>query len=664
MADALRHLTQPIDLGPFTLPHRIVVTAHTTAFSTNGLVGADEIAYQARKARGGYALLTTGSTAVHPSGGAPQMRLLTNFSDEVLPGYEALAAAVHGHGARMLVQLTHLASTFASHHTHATWAPSQVVGEYAREVPHVMSTSEVGTVVDCFFAAATRVRRGNLDGVELQAFSGSLAVQFLSPFTNKRTDEYGGDLDNRLRFTCEMIDACRSALGSDRLLGLKIAGDELVQGGLRLSDVVEIVRRIDAIGKVDYYVVAAGNNLDRFARVDHWPPTPAAHNLYAHLARGVRETVSRPVAALGRIVDPWEADRLIADGYCDLVAMARASIADEEMPNKLMTGRLGEVRICVGDNTACVDRIIDGQPMRCIYNPVIGRERALDSFPASRRASSLNVVVVGGGPAGMEAARVAAEMGCRVDLYERGGELGGTARIVAMQPGRSELAGITAWLERQVVRLGVDVHLNEDVSALQLRDDFDAVIIATGARTLPANPIWQKDFAGEVASAREVLEGLRPRRGRVVVEDHSGSQVGCAAAELLSQGGYEVEVVTRHFYPAIDFGLTNTVTLFRRLFCRGIQLTPHHQVASASGFTVTLTNVYSGAEEVRENMAAVVLATGSVPIDELYRELVAEGRRVLRAGDCVAPRDIESAVYEGHIAARSVRDSQAKTART
>src|SRR5205814_169495 len=257
-------------------------------YNADGLVGDQEIAYQARKARGGIALSITGSTTVHPSGGAPQMNLLANFDDTVLPGYRKLAEAMHAHGARMLIQVTHLASGFSSHHTgHATWAPSQMMGEFARELPHVMNTQEIE----------------------------------------------------------------------------------------------EIVQVIDRSGMIDFYTVASGNNMERFARVDHWPPTPAPQALHRGLAAGIKEMVQRPVAALARIVDPFLAEELIASGTCDLVAMVRANIADPDLPNKLAEGRPEDVRPCVGDSTACIDRILEGEPLRCIYNPSIGREQEWGDLP-------------------------------------------------------------------------------------------------------------------------------------------------------------------------------------------------------------------------------------------------------------------------------------------
>ena len=653
MTGKLNHLFTPFDLGPFELRNRLVCTGHNPHYDEGGLIGDQQIAFHARKAEGGMALSTTGATSVHPSGGMVPEAPLINHNDAVIPGYQELAKAMHAYGARMLVQLIHAASAMASRRTgYVLWAQSQTVGEFAHEPPHVMTTSEIKTIVDAFAQAAARVRTAGLDGVELNGFAGALIQQFLSPHTNRRTDQYGGSLENRLRFLTEVITACREAIGKDLALTLKLAGDELYAEGLHLTDMQEIVRHLDALGMIDMYVVASGNNLQRFARIDHWPPTPAPHGLHVGLAKGIREVTSTAVAALCRIVDPRHADQLIAEGSCDVVAMVRATLADPDIANKASEGRFEDIRPCVGANTGCVDRIIAGGEARCIYNPVIGHEREWGSLP--KADVPRRVVVVGGGPAGLEAARVAAQRGHRVVLLERAAELGGTARIVARKPGREEMAGIPNWLSRQVEKLGVEIHLATEATVERiLAEDPDAVVLATGARdTLPNEQLTDANVT--VATAWSVLDGSVAPGRNVLIVDHNRSDTGCSVAELIADSGGKAEVISRQFHPAIDFGLTNTISLYRRLFRKDVELTAHHELGQVRDGAVHVVNCYSGKERRISGLDMVVFVTVPTPNDELLAPLRVAGVEVHAIGDCVAPGDIENATFEGHRAARQL----------
>ena len=647
---SFEHLLSPIKLGPFELPVRMFCTGHTPGYSSDGLVSDQEIAYHVRKAEGGIPLSTTGITSVHPSGGGPQHHMLTNWDDAVIPRYRMLATAMHEKSAKMMVQLGHLGSSFASEHAgHTVWAPSSVMGEYARELPHVMTKSEIEEVLDAYHKAAGRVRQGGLDGVEIIAFAATLPVQFLSPYTNKRTDEYGGSFEGRLRFFLELVRTVRNGLGSNLALSIKLAVDELVEGGLRLQDAQQVVRRLDQLGMVDFYVAAVGNNLEKFARVDHWPPTPAPQGLHAKLAAGLRQATSRPVAALTRIVDPRLAEKLISEGMCDLVAMVRATIADPDLPKKLKEGRFSDIRPCTGVNSACVDRTLAGGQMRCIHNPIIGREREWGHVVPALKPRK--VVVIGGGPAGMEAARCAAERGHRVVLFERATELGGMALVAARAPGREEIIGVPRWLAAQLEKLQIEVRLRREATLEMVRAEHpDAVIVATGAEPI-GPPATEHDVGLALVSAFAVISGhTKPGKNALIV-DHSGKHIGCAAAELVVNQGGHAEVVTRLFYPTMDFGLTNTVSLYRRLFRKGVVLTPHYELRSIERGVATLVNCYNGTERKVEDLDMVVVVTPAVPNDGLVAELKAAGLKVNAIGDCVAPRDIETATFEGHRAA-------------
>jgi 2,4-dienoyl-CoA reductase (NADPH2) len=645
------HLLSPLDIGPFVLRNRMICTGHNPHYDSGGLIGDQQVAFHRRKAVGGIALSTTGATSVHPSGGVPPVAPLVNFDDEVLPGYRRLAEAMHAQGARMLVQLNHPSSAIASHHgDYPVWAPSQTIGAHAREAPHVMTVAQIEEILDAFYHAAARVRDSGLDGVELNMFAGGLAQQFLSPLANRRTDHYGGSLTNRLRFPIEMIRQCRFALGTDRAVALKIAGDDLVEGGMRLGEMQEVVGLIDQAVHVDYYVVASGTNLDWLARVDHWPPTPASHALYAELAAGIKAATSRPVAALGRIVRPDTGERLLGQGNCDLIAIVRATIADPDFALKVAEGQADEIRPCVGANSGCVDRIVAGGQMRCIHNPIIGREAkwgAIEKAAVPRR-----VLVIGGGPAGMEAARVAAERGHRVTLLEATANLGGAALLMSKKPGREELAEIAGWLDSRLRRLSVDIRTGVAASVDTIvQERPELVVLATGAE--PSEPDFgtTSDHGPKLVAAHAVIAGAVTPGQNVLVYDETGLDYGAAVAELVADAGGRAELVSPYFHPALDLGLTNTIWLYRRLFRKGVVVTPHSRLRMQSG-AVTLDNIYGGRERIVDGLDMVAVVTPPKPRDGLAEPLRIAGLPVVSIGDCVAPRDVEAAIFDGHRAGR------------
>jgi dimethylglycine catabolism A len=452
----------PLEVGPVTLRNRVMVSAHQPGLAENGVPGDRYVAYQRTLAAGGPGLQITGATAVHPTGTYHGAHFLLNFDDSIIPGYRKMAVAVHEEGGRILAQLGHAGAIAMSSLTERPlWAPSPVAGELVRETPHEMTHGEIAEVVAAFGDAARRVREGDLDGIEITASHGALIASFLSPYSNHRTDGYGGGLDGRLRFLLEVLDAVSEQAGPDLIVGVRVAGDEGVESGIDLPQAQEIARRLEATGKVHYLSVIAGTNLDRFQRVAHWPATPAPHGLFVHLAEGIKGAVGIPVFAVGRVTDPAHAERILAAGSADMVGMTRAHIADPRIVEKLRQGRPDDIRPCVGANV-CIRNNLEGLPVRCIHNPEAGREAEWGPLLPARRPK--RVTVVGGGPAGLEAARVAALRGHSVTLFERQDELGGQLRLWAKAPAMGELRGILSWQEAQLEKLDVEVRLGQEVS--------------------------------------------------------------------------------------------------------------------------------------------------------------------------------------------------------
>ena len=440
------HLFTPFRLGSVTLRNRIVSTPHATRFGKDGYVTERYIRYHAEKARGGVGLVQCfGSMSVHPSSPVFDWGGIKNWDDSSLPMFTAFAQGIHAHGAAVMAQITHRGRRgWSGPGEHPLVAPSDVPEHENREIPHALSRAEIREIVGAYAAAAQRLQRAGFDGADLSAFARHLIDQFWVPAVNRRTDEYGGSLENRLRFAVEVIGAIREAVGREFVIGLRVSGDELIPDGLHLDDVVEIVRALDRLGQLDYFTVSGSTGETLRIHQKLMPFADAPAGVYADFAARIRREVRAPIIYAGRVVDPRHAERLLAEGFCDLVAMTRALIADPWLPRKAMDGRLEDIRTCLGIQEGCLGRGSRGLFLSCAQNPVTGREAELADLapaPAPRR-----VVVVGGGPAGLEAARVAALRGHAVVLYEQGPALGGqvlVARRAPFRPGYGEAAG---WL--------------------------------------------------------------------------------------------------------------------------------------------------------------------------------------------------------------------------
>jgi mycofactocin system FadH/OYE family oxidoreductase 2 len=654
MAHEFRYLFTPIRVGGLTLRNRIFSTGHAEAMAEEGKPGPRLRAYHEGKARGGCALtIFGGSSSVHPSSPASAWNMPANHDDSIIPAYRAMAEAIHRHGAHVFTQLTHMGRRAQSDNEswHVLLAPSQIPEKVHREIPHEMDADQIAMIVRAFGDAVRRSREGGLDGVELSFAHNHLVDQFWSPIFNQRTDEYGGSLENRMRFGLEVLREIRRQVGRDYVVGARISGDEFTDGGLTAEDMGEIAHRLAASGLVDFLSIIGGAAHTFALQAGAVPNMSFPNAVYVPLAAAVKQAVPEiPIFHATRIVDPVHADQILADGSIDVVGMTRALIADPDMPRKAREGRLDEIRQCVGANEGCIDRIYQGKPVTCIQNPGAGREAELggDLVPAATRK---RVVVVGGGVGGLETARVAALRGHRVTLFEKGRELGGQVLVAARTPARADYAGIVRFLVRQVERQGVDCRLSveADVDAV-LAETPDVVVVATGSHAhVPALPGLD---GKHVVTDRDVLLGRAEVGDRVVVVDDVHTQQGLSTADYLLEQGRRVEVVSRLFYAGQDVGITSIVPLYTRLFSKGVVFTPHSDLVAVEGSTVVVANVYTGEERRIEGVDTIVLSMGARSTDGLYRALRGRVPALHAVGDCVAPRGVHHAILEGTRVAR------------
>src|SRR5436853_1275523 len=484
MASELRSLFSPVQVGRLTLKNRIYSSGHAEAMARGGRPTARLARYHEAKAQGGCALtIFGGSSSVHPSSPAAAWKQIANHDDSIIPAYRALADAVHAHGCHVFTQLTHLGRRAQADGEEANvlLAPSQIPERVHRDVPHELEGEQIAELVHAFGEAARRCREGGLDGIELSMAHNHLLDQFWSPLFNERLDEYGGSLENRMRFAVDVLQGIRRRVGRDFVVGARISGDEFTRGGLTAADMAEIARRLAASGLIDFLSIIGGGAHTYELQAAAVPNMSYAAGVYVPLAAAIKHAApGMPIFHASRIVDPVHADRTVAAGHIDVVGMTRALIADPDLPRKAREARLDDIRTCVGANEGCIDRIYQGKPVTCVQNPATGREAELGDMPPA--AVARKVIVVGGGVAGLEAARTAALRGHRVALWERSHELGGQILLAARAPARAEYAGIVRFLVAQVEKLAVRIRPGvEATPSAVLAERPDVVIVATGS---------------------------------------------------------------------------------------------------------------------------------------------------------------------------------------
>jgi mycofactocin system FadH/OYE family oxidoreductase 2 len=648
MSTEFKYLFTPLDVGPMRLRNRIVSTPHTDCFAKDNLYDEREIYYQVEKAKGGAAMLCNGVQVVDPRMAVLMpSTFVPNVDDRVIPWYRKISDAVHEYGAKFVAELGHEGGVWSARLHEDAFPPlaaSPIPSDIHKEVPIEIDREGLERIVKLFGEAAARVKAGGCDGIIIHAGHGELLAGFYSPLFNCRSDEFAGPMKNRLRPLLMVIEEIRKNIGRDLALGVRISGDEFMEGGGTIDDAKEVAILLDRSGEVDWIDVSHGNNGNYLAEGMHSAPMYVPLGAYVPLAAAIREVVNIPVLAGGRINDPVQAEKILADGYADLVGMCRALIADPHMPNKAKAGQLEDIRQCVGATETCISRAWIGMPITCVQNPVIGREKEWAELkPASVKKK---VMVIGGGPAGLEAARVAALRGHAVKLYEKTGELGGQVLIAAKVSTRQELGSITRWLALQVRKLGVEIHLNTEVTPQVVeKEKPDAVVVATGS--IPSSFSIPGATAQNLMDERSVLLGKAKVGQRVVVLDGTGDMVSCSTAEFLADQGKQVYILAKGYQAGEDIDRETRPLAYRSLLEKGVTLVPFTWVRSISGKNVITYNTFTFKEDEIENIDTVVYAIGATVNDQLYKSLKGKVKELHAIGDCFAPRRIQNAIYDG-----------------
>jgi len=645
---ALTRVFEPIDIGKVTIPNRIVRAAHGTHLARHAF-DEDSIAYHAARAKGGCGLTIIEAASVHPS----SENTLFNVDDRVIPGFEALMKAVRPYGMRVFEQLFHGGHQTFGEGRRPPWSASTVPSPILGAVPVPMGEPEIEEIIACFAAAAKRCQAGGLDGVEIHAAHGYLIHQFLSPITNRREDRWGGSLENRMRFLLEIARAIRKAVGPDYALGVRISASSAV-GSLHEPEIRQITQALLKEGLIDYFNASLGD----YYRMDSMVGGMQQPSGYELPSSGqLTEGVTVPRIISGRIRTLEEAEQVLREGTADLVSMVRAQIADPELIRKTREGREDEVRPCIACNQGCIGGLMRDMRLGCLVNPAVGFETTLAEDLIVKTKTPKKVLIVGGGPSGMESARIAALMGHRVVLAEAGSKLGGAIQAARRAPKLHTIGDIVDWQEREIYRLGVEVRLGTYMEAdAVLAEDADMVVISTGSQPRmdgvqfgePGIPLPGFDLP-HVLSSHDLLLGAPRDLGKsAVVLDDTGHYEALGVAEFLISKGLAVTFVTRFpsITPYVDTTM-RTVPALERLYEGEFTLLNRHRIVSIEPGSAVV-QPFQGKRPTTVPADTVVLITPNEPMRSLYDELRQHHKHIALIGDALAPRDLQAAIAEGH----------------
>lgn len=632
----LPHLFSPVKIGPIELKNRIVLPAIGTHYhQADGHIGAQAINYFETRARGGAGLIMLEGNSVVPIRGA----YVSGADDSCLPGLQALTRAVHRHGARMGIQLWHPGRQAEPEAMRGKplVAPSAVPLKPGAPIPQALTREQIQAIVAAFADAAARAAMAGADLVELHAAHGYLLSQFLSPAVNKRDDEYGGSPPNRARILVEIIHAIRSRIGPNLAISARINAEDYVPGGLTLSETEQIAPVLEEAG-LNVISISAGMFGSYPSTI---PYVMSSKACFLPLAARIRQIVKIPVIAVGRINDPRLAEEILAGGKADLIAMARASLADPEFPNKARQGDFDHIQRCIACNKACADYLekADDSFVSCLLNPSTGRETEMALVPA---ASPRRVWVAGSGPAGLEAAMVAASRGHQVEIFETLPEPGGQFRLAAAPPGKDEFRELIRYRMMRLNEMGVPVHLSRPLDRQAVAQGTpDVVVVATGA--VPVRPPIPGADLPSVVQAWDVLSGRVSVSGKVLMV--GGGAVGLETAHLLAEHGCQVQVVEMRPFFAPDMGGVARWYLRTALNELKVPLVKETRVVSISPGQVRV--MIKDREECLEGIDHVVLAVGARPVNSLTSEISDLGIEIHVIGDAKQPRSALEAVFEG-----------------
>ncbi len=639
-------LFTPITVGPLTIKNRILSTGHQTYLAKGNVPSDEMVAYHEARAKGGVGLIVLEAARCHESARSDAPDIIAS-TDDCIEGFTKIANAIHKHDGKVFGQLSHPGRANPLMTGGAKGVPysaSSTPDSRFRVMPRALSIAMVKDIVKGYADAAKRMAKAGLDGIEVAASFGLLPAQFLNPEVNKRTDEYGGSFENRLRFLVEILERVRKEIGPDMALGIRISSDEYELDGLDADQVLKICKTLDEQNLVDYINTCFGSMAGLGGSIHVVPPMQIDHCYTVPKVAPIKEIVSVPVFVTGRINQPQMAEEILTAGQADMCGMTRALIADPDMPNKAGENRLDDIRACIGCNQACIGHFQLGASISCIQRPTTGRELRYGNI--GRSQAPKKVMVIGGGPAGMKAAITAKQRGHDVTLFEAGGQLGGQVKLAQLLPGRSEFGGLATNLARELEINDVSIKLNHPVNLGVIHAYApDSIILSTGGT--PYRPEIERADEAHLVDAWQILNGEANVGARVLVTDWRCDWIGIGIAEKLAREGCHVRLAINGLHAGQE------LPPYIRDHCAGVlsslsvEVIPYAKLYGADSNTAYLTHTVTNEAIIMEDVDTIALCLGHTPVIDLEEALIDSDIEIHLAGDCLSPRTAEEAVLEG-----------------